>query len=161
MTNNNDGSISLDRLNALLKDLASTTRSPGQQSNLLIKFFASEGLFDNPGAQEVMAIYEKAMTKQREDSSRGGANKNGPSSGKKVAKVKAPKATYGKPMFVSDYVAGQCCAVCHEKIKSGNAFRWRQGDGSYDDYHALPGCFPEEHKHHFQQNKLYIRTITY
>ena len=77
-------------------------------------------------------------------------------------KYKKPRKSksYDKPMFVQDYQHGQICACCNVTITSLNAFRWKQDDGQYKDYHALPTCFPAGQKEIFEQNEKYIAFIS-
>ena len=66
---------------------------------------------------------------------------------------------YSKPMFSKDYRSKGKCVTCGEVIISNKAFRWKQVSGIYQDYHAIPTCFPPESESVFSTNKEYIKEM--
>ena len=143
-----------DSFLALLQQLEQT-HSPGVKIGYLYEFFASEGVdLKDARIQAVLNTYKASGEAKRAQGSKGGTTT---SQTKANVKHKAGKAsnskTFDRPFFVTDYKGGSC-VTCQAFISSNAAFRWKK-DGTYQDYHCLPECFPAEHHHLFTGNKNY------
>lgn len=137
---------------ALLKKLQET-QSPIQKKLLLTEFFVEQEInMKLPEVKEVLDFYQVSIDIKKKQGSKGGTiTSNSHSNIKKSVK----KSLFTKPMFVEDYKHGALCNSCHKAINSKIAFRWKQPNGEYHDYHALPECFPADNKHEFEINSKY------
>jgi hypothetical protein len=76
-------------------------------------------------------------------------------------KIKAKnKKKYKKPglFYSNDYNAKQRCISCGETICSNRAFRLSLVRG-YEDFHAIPDCFPDDQFSDASHNRYYLKDM--